>query len=180
MTKLDGEILLCDACSIAATRRELSQQRPPRLAADLKHWSWWADEATPPRDPAQHALDAWGFPESYSINGATKEAALQAARREFGADVHIALTEATQDGPFETDLFEGDAKLIELVLEAFAEQNEDRFGEDGFDGDVDQDKLATHLNRALAEFFATHGRSVRVWSFTEQRNREIIAPETVA
>ncbi len=151
-------------------------------AADRKHWSWWASEAVPPPAVAQHAVEAWDwdFPESYSINAATRDAALEKARNEFGPEAHIALTEATQDGPFDTDLFDGDSPMIDALVAAFAEANADRFGEDGFEGDIDQDKLAAHLNRALADFFARHGGTIAVFTFTEQRNREIVPPEMVA
>ena len=128
----------------------------------VRQFSWWA------------GLGA--EPEVYSVNDATRDGVIAAARDEFGSAEWFTIVEATQDGPFDCDIFDHGGRLIEDVIERFSEENSERFGEDGFLGDIDQGDLAAHLNRAFSEFMAMHGGKVVVWGFTEQRHREAVAP----
>lgn len=128
--------------------------------ADDRQWTWWADEGEEV--------------ETFRFTAATREEVIAAVQAECGSDVIISVVEATQDGPFLTDLFDDDS--IDDVIERFADVNSDRFGEDGFDGSVDHASLAAALNAACATYFAAHGRDIVVWAFTAQRNKEVIRP----
>ncbi|KEZ00620.1 hypothetical protein AI27_17940 [Sphingomonas sp. BHC-A] len=130
------------------------------VARDKYQWSWWAAEG--------EAAD------TYSINEPTRDAVIAAARSEYGDDATFVIVEATQDGPFVTDLF--DEENVEDVIERFTDANGDRFGEDGFHGYIDQHGLAAELNRAVALYMAEHGGDIVVWAFTDQRNKEVIRP----
>lgn len=130
------------------------------MGEDSRCWSWWAEEGD----------DV----DTYTLNEPSREAVIAAARREFGDDATITIVEATQDGPFCTDLFDQDN--VEDVIERFQDVNGHRFGENGFDGDIDQDGLAACLNAAAASYFAEHGHDIVVWAFTAQRNKEVIRP----
>ncbi|WP_342248630.1 hypothetical protein [Sphingomonas sp. OTU376] len=143
--------------------------------SDGRRWSWWAGEmeklVSGPR------AGDWGKPEVYTVNEATRDAVILAARAEFGSEATIHIVEATQDGAFITDLFEPDDRLLDAVFDRFAEQNGDRFGEDGFQGDLSHEDLAAALNAALASFIGERESDIVTWRFTEQRNGEVIAAE---
>lgn len=128
--------------------------------ADDRQWTWWADEGEEV--------------ETFRFTGTTRDDVIATVRAECGPDVIISVVEATQDGPFLTDLFDDDS--IDDVIERFADANSDRFGEDGFDGSIDHAGLAAALNAACAAYFAAHGGDIIVWSFTAQRNKEVIRP----
>jgi hypothetical protein len=124
---------------------------------DKRQFSWWAADGVQP--------------ESYTLNEPTREAIIAAAEREWPGET-FTIVYATQDGPFQTRPF--DELLTERVLEQFAEDNSERFGEDGMDSDLSLDALAAHLNTAFAEFIAEHVDKIPTWSFTEERDKEVI------
>lgn len=128
--------------------------------ADERRWSWWAG--------------AGASPETYTVNEATRDAVIAAGRDEFEGELFTIVC-ATQDGAFACTPFDDEA-LVEQVIERFADDNAERFGEDGFDGDIDQQALAAALNAAFAAFMDQHAHAVRVWSFTGQRDREEVRP----
>lgn len=135
-----------------------------RVAQDVRHWSWWAGEGAEP--------------ETYTVNEPTRDAVIAAAGREFGADSVFTIVEATQDGPFVTDVVDED--IAERVIDAFVDANGHRFGEQGWEGYLDQDALAAELNRAVARFVDARGDDIIVWSFTGQRHREVFGPVVAA
>ena len=128
------------------------------VVRDRYQWSWWAAEG--------ESVD------TYYLNEASRDAVIATARREYGDGATFVIVEAPQDGPFETDLFDEDS--AQDVIERFADANAHRFGEDGFDGHIDPEGLAAELNRAVARYMADHGGDITVFSFTEQRNKEVI------
>lgn len=130
-------------------------------ADDGRKWSWWAEEGE----------DV----EAYCLNHPTRAGVIAAARYEYGDAAIFTIIEATQDGPFDTNLFDDDN--IEPVIDRFQEANSARFGENGWDGHVDHQGLAEALNAALAAYFEVHGDDVVVWTFTGVRNKEVIRPD---
>ncbi len=140
----------------------------------IKHnWSWWAQEVEHPED---------GPPEWYTVNESTREAVIASARREFGSNCHIALVEASQDGPFDGRLFEQDDPdnddLLQSIVDRFLDVNSHRTGE-GSDGlTVDTESFAKCLNGAIGEWAKVHEGELAEFAnaFTETRNFEMIAP----
>lgn len=130
-------------------------------ANDGRQWSWWA----------MRGEDV----ETYCLNKSTRADVIAAARYEYGDDAIFTIIEATQDGPFDTNLFDEDN--VEEVIDRFVEANSGRFGENGWDGHIDHYGLANVLNAALAAYFEVHGDDVVVWTFTGVRNKEVIRPE---
>lgn len=132
---------------------------------DTRQWSWWAEEG-------EHF-------ETYTVNEPTREAVIQVARDEFGADATFTIIEATQDGPFSAEIF--DDRLMELIFERFGEANEERWGEDGFEGsscsDDEEQELRDALRAALEQWLQKHVHTIPSWAFTETRNKEVIRPE---
>jgi hypothetical protein len=131
------------------------------MTDDIRQWSWWAGEGEEP--------------EGFKLQGVTRESVIAAAHDEFGLDAVFTIVEATQDGPFVTDIF--DDHNVEDVIDRFVEANGDRFcPDDGFDGHIDQAAFAAALNAACKSYFADHGGDIIVWAFTAQRNKEVIRP----
>jgi hypothetical protein len=141
---------------------------------DGRQWSWWAGEMVKLAMGPQ--AGHWAEPETYTVNEMSRETVIAQARGEFGAEARIMIVHATQDGPFETDLFDGDSPLIEQILERFAEVNDHRFGEDGYQGDLDGDELAAALNVAFGTFVAEREAGIVTWSFTALREKQIVEP----
>lgn len=130
-----------------------------------KQWSWWAGE---------------GFePERFTVEAPSRDLVIAAARAEFGAREAFTIIDATQDGSFETNVFEADDQdLQEVIIQRFTDLNAHRFGEDGLEDfpPVD-DNLCHALNAAFAVWLAPHEAGIPTFTFTDSRNLELIAPE---
>lgn len=169
VTNREGEALSDAVLDHAWDNREeggplptLATEAQPSDVAEPR-WSWWVGSGE--------------NPETYDLNERTRDAAIAAGCREYQGDV-FTIVYATQDGPFNTTPFD-DASLIDQLIERFAEDNGDRFGEDGFEGDFDNEALAEAMNAAFDAFIIEHGSGIRTWSFTGQIDREIIRPDVV-
>ncbi len=138
------------------------QSRSVTAEADDRQWSWWAGEG----EGAEH----------FTVNEASREAVIAAARREFGDDVPFTIVCATQYGPFETDIF-GEEQAEEMI-DRFYEANSGRWDEEGCeDPGFTFDELAAAMNAAFGEFIRQRQSSIQTYSFTEQRHREVIDPQ---
>ena len=126
-------------------------------------YSWWAAEGTDP--------------DTYHINEATREAVIEAARREYGPDATFTIIEATQDGDLRSNVFEADDDdLFDHVWERFSESNSERWSEDGMEGPGANDELCKRLNAAFAGWIAENAADFPTWGFTDSRNKEVISP----
>jgi hypothetical protein len=133
-------------------------------------WSWWAVEVDGPDEK----------PDCYKVNEPSRDAAIAAATREYGDGSWIAIVEATKEGSFLARPFEegGDCRLMDRLLEAFQDDNSERWGEDGPEFGFSTDSLAKALNDAFERFISENMNAVMegVWAFTGQRNHEVIPP----
>jgi len=127
-------------------------------------YEWWAGEG-----------DA---PEVYLVSAASRDEVIQRARREYGPTATFTIVEASQEGDFESDIF--NETLLETIADRFQEVNSDRWGEDGWEGFAcsaeAEGELAALLGAALGEWLKKHGPGIPTWTFTDQRSKEVIGP----
>lgn len=129
-----------------------------------KQWNWWAAEGD--------------LPDIFTIAAASRDQVIAQARAEFGSRQTFTIVEATKNCSFETDIFSADDEnLNDIILERFTDLNGGSFGEDGVEDfpQVDAD-LCAALNAAFTVWLAPHEAGIPTFTFTAQRNLEVIFP----